>query len=69
VAHPESSLDAQLTYKVTKNLAATFDAVNLLNAVQQTYYKYGDKGNAQQYNLGTTLLSRTFALGVRYSFQ
>jgi hypothetical protein len=43
--------------------------VNLLNAVQQTYYKYGDKGNAQQYNLGTTLLSRTFALGVRYSFQ
>lgn len=66
---PESSLDAQLTYKVTKNLAATFDAVNLLNSVQQTYYKFGDKGNSQQYNLGTTLLSRTFALGVRYSFQ
>jgi TonB-dependent receptor len=66
---PESSLDAQLTLKVTRNLAATFDAVNLLNSVQQTYYKFGDKGNAQQYNLGTTLLSRTFALGVRYSFQ
>lgn len=66
---PESSLDAQLTFNFSKRLAATFDAVNLLNAVQQTYYKFGDKGNATQYNLGTTLLSRTFAVGVRYSFQ
>lgn len=66
---PESSLDAQLTVNINKRLAATFDAVNLLNAVQQTYYKFGDKGNAQQYNLGTTLLARTFAVGVRYSFQ
>lgn len=66
---PESSLDAQLTLNVNKRLGVTFDAVNLLKSVQQTYYKFGDKGNAQQYNLGTTLLSRTFALGVRYSFQ
>jgi TonB-dependent receptor len=60
---PESSLDAQLTLNVNKRLGVTFDAVNLLKSVQQTYYKFGDKGNSQQYNLGTTLLSRTFALG------
>jgi len=66
---PESSLDAQLTFNVNKRLAATFDAVNLLQSTQQTYYKFGDAGNSQQFNLGTTLLSRTFALGVRYSFQ
>jgi iron complex outermembrane receptor protein len=66
---PESSLDAQLTFNVNKRLAATFDAVNLLSSTQQTYYKFGDAGNSQQFNLGTTLLARTFAVGVRYAFQ
>jgi len=66
---PEKSLDMQLTYNINKRLGVTFDAVNLTNATQQTYYKFGSTGNAQQYNLGTTLLSRTFAMGVRYAFQ
>lgn len=65
---PESSLDFQLTYAVTDRLGLTLDAVNLTSQTQQNYYRFEDAGNADQFNLGTTLLSRTFAVGVRYSF-
>jgi TonB-dependent receptor len=66
--NPEKSLDLQLTWNVTDRLGVTFDAVNLTKSKQQTYYKFADVGGPEQFNLGTTLLSRTFALGVRYSF-
>ncbi|MGN7158380.1 TonB-dependent receptor [Sphingomonas sp. SAFR-052] len=65
---PESSLDFQLTYAVTDRLGLTLDAVNLTSQTQQNYYRFEDAGNADQFNLGTTLLSRTFAVGLRYSF-
>ena len=65
---PEGSLDFQLTGKITDRLGVTFDAVNLLRLKQQEYYKFGDVGNQDQYNLGTVLVPRTFAIGVRYSF-
>lgn len=65
---PEKSLDFQLTANLTKRLGLTFDAVNLTKAKQQEYYKFEDAGGQDQYNLGTVLLSRTFALGVRYAF-
>jgi len=65
---PEKSLDFQLTAKVTDRLGLTFDAVNLTRSKMQTYYKFEDVGGPEQFNLGTTLLARTFALGVRYSF-
>lgn len=65
---PESSLDFQLTASITPRLGLTFDAVNLTNSKQQTYYKFEDAGNQDQFNLATTLLSRTFAVGLRYSF-
>ena len=67
--NPEESLDVQLTYNVTKDIGITFDAVNLTNSTQQTYYKFGDVGGPSQFNLGTTLLSRTFALGARFTFK
>lgn len=66
--NPEQSLDFQLTVNATNRFAFTFDAVNLTNEVQQTYYRFEDAGGPVTHNLGTTLLSRTFALGVRYSF-
>ena len=50
------------------SVGLTFDAVNLTNSKQQTYYKFEDAGNQDQFNLATTLLSRTFAVGLRYSF-
>ncbi|WP_448501846.1 TonB-dependent receptor [Sphingomonas sp.] len=65
---PEQSLDFQLNYAVTDRLGLTFDAVNLTNEVQQSYYRFEEAGGPDTHNLGTTLLSRTFALGVRYTF-
>lgn len=64
---PESSLDFQLTWEITDRLGLTLDAVNLTNQTQQNYYRFEDAGNADQFNLGTTLLSRTFAVGVRFA--
>ncbi|WP_022684159.1 TonB-dependent receptor [Sphingobium bisphenolivorans] len=65
---PEKSLDFQLTWNVNDKIGVTFDAVNLTKAKQQTYYKFEDVGGPEQFNLGTTLLARTFALGVRFKF-
>ncbi|MEG8038589.1 TonB-dependent receptor [Sphingomonas sp. LR60] len=65
---PEGSLDFQLTAKLTDRLGLTFDAVNLLRLKQQEYYKFGDAGDENRYNLGSVLVPRTFAVGVRYSF-
>ncbi|MBD8620148.1 TonB-dependent receptor [Sphingomonas sp. CFBP 13728] len=67
--NPEKSLDLQLTLNATDRLGFTFDAVNLLKAKQQTYYKFEDVGGPERFNLGTTLLSRTFAVGARYTFK
>jgi TonB-dependent receptor len=60
---PESSMDFQLSYQVTDNFEVTVDGTNLTNEVYQSYYG----NNATTNNFGTSLYSRTFALGVRYS--
>ena len=59
----ESSLDFQLSYDAAENWTVTFDATNLTNELSQSYYQYPDI-----YNFGTSLFSRTFALGLRYRF-
>jgi len=64
---PDPSLDFQLTLNLDDRLGLTFDAVNLTKTKQQEYYRFEDKGGFERYNLGTVLLSRTFALGVRYA--
>ncbi|WP_313809206.1 TonB-dependent receptor [Sphingobium sp.] len=65
---PEKSLDLQLSWNVNDRIGVTFDAVNLTRSKMQTYYKFEDVGGPDQFNLGTTLLARTFALGVRFKF-
>lgn len=60
---PETSLDFQLSYDVSDELTVTFDGTNLTEEVYQEYYQYPDL-----YNFGSSLYSRTFALGARYSF-
>ncbi|MGV2496590.1 TonB-dependent receptor [Pelagerythrobacter aerophilus] len=65
---PENSLDFQLTLDVADNIGVTFDAVNLTKSKQQNYYKYADVGNPEQFNSSTLLIDRTFALGVRFTF-
>ncbi|WP_294333361.1 TonB-dependent receptor [uncultured Sphingomonas sp.] len=64
----EASLDLQLTAKITNRLGLTFDAVNLTRTKQQEYYKFGNVGDQDRFNLGTVLIPRTFAIGARYSF-
>ena len=63
--NPEKSLDFQLTYRVLDNLVLTFDATNLTNEIFQSYY--GSWG-ATTNNFSSSLYSRTYALGARYSF-
>ncbi|AQR73708.1 TonB-dependent receptor [Sphingomonas sp. LM7] len=65
---PEKSLDLQLTAKVNRRLAVTLDAVNLTEELSQSYYAFGDAGGPDTHSFGTSVLGRTFALGLRYSF-
>jgi len=64
-SRPEQSLDLQISWDVTDDLMLTFDATNLLDDVYQNYY---GEGNANIYNFGSGVYSKTFALGARYSF-
>lgn len=60
---PEKSLDFQISYDVTEDLMVTFDGTNLTQETYQSYYEY-----PTTHNSNNALYSRTFALGVRYSF-
>ena len=60
---PEQSLDFQVSYDVTEDLMVTFDGTNLTQETYQSYYEY-----PTTHNSNSALYSRTFALGVRYSF-
>jgi iron complex outermembrane recepter protein len=62
---PESSMDLQISYDVTENLALTFDGTNLTEEIYQSYY--GENG-ATTNNFGSALYSRTFAIGARLTF-
>jgi len=50
---------------VTDDLAITFDGTNLLDDVYQNYY---GEGNQSLFNFGNGIYSKTYAVGVRYSF-
>lgn len=62
---PEKSMDLQISYKVTDELELTLDGTNLTEEIYQSYY--GENG-ATTNNFGSSLYSRTFAIGARYSF-
>jgi TonB-dependent receptor len=64
----EDSLDLQVSYDVNENLALSFDAVNLTEEMQQEYYAFGGAGGPNTNNFGNVLLSRSFALGVRWRY-
>ena len=59
----EASMDFQLSYQLTDQWELTLDGTNLTNELYQSYYG----NNPETNNFGTSLYSRTFALGVRYS--
>lgn len=60
---PEQSLDFQLSYNITDDLVVSFDATNILDDVYQEYYE-----DSTLFNRTNNIYTRTFALGVRYSF-
>ena len=62
---PEQSMDFQLSYRVTDRLTLTLDATNLTEEIYQSYY---GEGGAETNNFGSSLFSRTIAVGARYSF-
>ncbi len=59
----ESSMDAQLTYNATEQLAVTFDATNITGELYRSYY-----GDENLFPQDTMRYSRTYALGMRYRF-
>ena len=59
----EKSMDFQLSYNVSDDLVITFDATNLTDDMNHSYYEY-----PKTHNFGNYFFSRTFALGMRYSF-
>src|SRR5690606_23642315 len=59
----EKSMDLQLSYDASEHLSLTFDATNLTNELYQSYYQY-----PTTHGFGTSLYSRTFAVGLRYRF-
>jgi iron complex outermembrane receptor protein len=63
---PDKSLDLQLNYDFNENLAISFDATNLTGEVLRSYYAFADAGGPEMFNFGNTLISRSFALGVRW---
>ena len=65
---PELSLDLQLNYDFSDKLAVSFDAVNLTGEIQKSYYAFADVGGPNTTNFGNTLISRSFALGVRWKY-
>lgn len=62
---PESSMDLQISYEVNDNVALTFDGTNLTEEIYQSYY--GENGSTTN-NFGSSLYSRTFAIGARLTF-
>jgi iron complex outermembrane recepter protein len=65
-SRPLTDLDMQLTYNVTRKLAVSLDAVNLTNSLAQTYYAFGSAGGPNTDNFGTSLIGRSYELGVRW---
>lgn len=61
-SEPEDSLDLQISYKITDDFEVTLDGTNLTGATYQQYY------TDSRLVSGYDLISRTFAIGARYTF-
>jgi len=47
-------------------MSVSFDAVNLINTLAQTYYAFGSAGAPYTDNFGTMIIGRSFELGIRW---
>lgn len=62
----EGFVDFQMSYKVNDKTSVSFDATNILNTKSQGYYKFEDAGNKDTTNFSNFLISRSFAVGIRW---
>ena len=62
----EGFTDFQLNYNVNDKMSFSVDATNIFNQKSQGYYKFGNAGNADITNFNTFLISRSFAIGLRW---
>ncbi|NHK27910.1 TonB-dependent receptor [Parvularcula flava] len=65
---PESSLDLQLNYDISDRASISFDAVNLTDELEQSYYDYNGAGGPETMNFGNVLIGRSFAVGLRFNY-
>lgn len=65
---PESSLDLQMSYDFGEHLSVSFDAVNLTDELEQSYYAFADAGGEDTHNFGNVIIGRSFAFGIRYNY-
>jgi iron complex outermembrane recepter protein len=42
--------------------------VNLTGELQQSYYAFADAGGPEMFNFGSTMVSPSYALGVRWRY-
>jgi TonB-dependent receptor len=61
----QRSVNAQLSYKFTKDFVISIEGTNLTNDIMHSYY---GKNGATTNNFGNWLVGRTFSLSTRYSF-
>ena len=50
----------------SSNRQVDFDAVNLTNSLAQTYYAFGSAGGPNTDNFGTSIIGRSYEVGVRW---
>jgi iron complex outermembrane receptor protein len=65
---PEASLDFQLNYDFSENFSMSFDAVNINEDQQKSYYAFADAGGPDMFNFGNTLISRAYSIGFRWKY-
>jgi hypothetical protein len=65
-SRPLKDLDMQLSYNILPSMSVSFDAVNLTNSLSQTYYAFGGAGGQNTDNFGTSIIGRSYELGIRW---
>jgi TonB-dependent receptor len=65
-SRPLKDLDMQLSYNILPSMSVSFDAVNLTNSLSQTYYAFGGAGGQNTDNFGTSIIGRSYEVGIRW---
>jgi TonB-dependent receptor len=64
----EGFVDFQMGYDINDRMSVSFDATNILKQKSQAYYKFEEVGNKDTTNFTNFLISRSFAIGLRWKY-